>query len=261
MCPRESVGYFSRIKIGCAGVPSGATNGLAASDPASQLDASAKVDLSPASRAPLGAVRGCRPKPQPLTSVWPNGTKLSPPDPGPRVMAPIPHFPRPLLDALVPRTFLSPSRARPELLRRGFGARYGWRRVRVRSGETAGSGPFHRCSNALAGSGALSCPLYAHPLTLLGSPAASGALPRAAPARSQCRGAGQRARSHAAGGPCPPPARWLQPQPASPSAKHLGPFAAALSVRLHEAFPRHFRAGRGTHRPLTSRRDGARAAQ
>ena len=84
---------------------------------------------------------------------------------------------------------------------------------------------------------------------------------RAASARSQCRGAGQRARSHAAGGPCPPPARWLQPQPASPSAKHLGPFAAALSVRLHEAFPRHFRAGRGTHRPLTSRRDGARAAQ
>ena len=49
MCPRESVGYFSRIKIGCAGLPSGATNGLAASDPASQLDASAKVDLSPAS--------------------------------------------------------------------------------------------------------------------------------------------------------------------------------------------------------------------
>ena len=142
-----------------------------------------------------------------------------------------------------------------------FGARYGWRRVRVKSGETAGSSPFHRCSNALAGSGALSCPLYAHPLTLLGSPAASGALPRAASARSQCRGAGQRARSHAAGGPCPPPARWLQPQPASPSAKHLGPFAAALSVRLHGAFPRHFRAGRGTHRPLTSRRDGARAAQ
>ena len=142
-----------------------------------------------------------------------------------------------------------------------FGARYGWRRVRVKVRETAGSAPFHRCSNALAGSGALSCPLYAHPLTLLGSPAASGALPRAAPARSQCRGAGQRARSHAAGGPCPPPARWLQPQPASPSAKHLGPFAAALSVRLHGAFPRHFRAGRGTHRPLTSRRDGARAAQ
>ena len=142
-----------------------------------------------------------------------------------------------------------------------FGARYGWRRVRVKLRENAGSSPFHRCSNALAGSGALSCPLYTHPLTLLGSPAASGALPRAAPARSQCRGAGQRARSHAAGGPCPPPARWLQPQPASPSAKHLGPFAAALSVRLHGAFPRHFRAGRGTHRPLTSRRDGARAAQ
>ena len=142
-----------------------------------------------------------------------------------------------------------------------FGARYGWRRVRVSCGGNAGSSPFHRCSNALAGSGALSFPLYTHPLTLLGAPAASWALPRAASARSQCRGAGQRARSHAAGGPCPPPARWLQPQPASPSAKHLGPFAAALSVRLHGAFPRHFRAGRGTHRPLTSRRDGARAVQ
>ena len=143
----------------------------------------------------------------------------------------------------------------------GCGGWYGWRRFGVNLGESAGSAPFHRCSNALAGSGALYSPLYTHPLTLLGSPAASGALPRAASARSQCRGAGQRARSHAAGGPCPPPARWLQPQPASPSAKHLGPFAAALSVRLHGAFPRHFRAGRGTHRPLTSRRDGARAAQ
>ena len=31
-----------------------------------------------------------------------------------------------------------------------FGARYGWRRVRVKLGETAGSAPFHTCSNALA---------------------------------------------------------------------------------------------------------------
>ena len=158
--------------------------------------------------------------------------------------------------------YLAPNHAGAALVVLGTGrGKFGAQERRVSPGETAGSAPFHRCSNALAGSGALSCPLYAHPLTLLGSPAASGALPRAASARSQCRGAGQRARSHAAGGPCPPPARWLQPQPASPSAKHLGPFAAALSVRLHGAFPRHFRAGRGTHRPLTSRRDGARAAQ
>jgi len=211
VCPRESVGYFSRIKIGCAGLPSGATNGLAASDPASQLDASAKVDLSPASRAPLGAVRGCRPKPQPLTPMWPNGAKLSPPDPGPRVMGPIPHFSLTFTRRSCAPNFPPPVPSTTRAAPAWFGARHGWRRVRVKVRENAGSSPFHRCSNALAGSGALSFPLYTHPLTLLGAPAASWALPRAASARSQCRGAGQRARSHAAGGPCPPPARWLQP--------------------------------------------------
>ena len=147
-----------------------------------------------------------------------------------------------------------------------FGARYGWRRVRVKLRENAGSAPFHRCSNALAGSGALSCPLYAHPLTLLGSPAASGALPRAAPARSQCRGAGQRARSHAAGGPCPPPARRRQPQPASVTVGEApralrGCVVCPAPRGLSETLPRgprdssapHIREGRRTRCPVTGR--------